>query len=253
MRFSKGIALVAFSVAAVGARAEDLTIVSKVTSQGGADQAPTTSTSYLSTAKFRVTSAKSDVIMDLAAGKYTVIDNAKKQYWEMTQDDMNAMAQRMNDSMRQATQQNPQAAKMMESMMGGMMAQATVTKGTGTKTVAGYACTDYLLSMGIMKQHLWVATDLTPPVSMGQWASAQRAMFAGSPMASSMGRLMEEFSKIPGFPLEIDSTTAVLSKTIASTSEAVEVKKGPIAASAFAVPDGYTKVASPLAGGRPSH
>jgi len=252
MRVLKGAALVLFSLAATTG-AEDLTIVSNVTSQGGPDSGPSTSTSYLTATKFRVTTKRSDVIMDMAAGKYTVIDNQKRQYWEMTQDDINAMTQRMNDSMRQATQQNPQAAKMMEGMLGGMMGQVTVTKGTATKKVAGYDCTDYLVSMGMMKQHFWITTELNPPVSMGQWASAQRAMFAGSPLASSMGKLMEEFGKIQGFPLANNSTTTILNKTIESTSEAVEVKKGPIPPSAFAVPEGYAKVASPLAAARPSH
>ena len=237
MRVLRTIGLVSCLVGAlaVSSRAEDLTIISKVTARG--EQG--TSTLYMTANKMRQSRLDVDMIVDLAAGKYVSINHKKKQYWEMTRDEFANVARPL--------QQNPQAAEMMERLMGGS-GQPVIQKGPGTKKIAGYDCEEYDVTMGKMiNEKLWVAPSLVPPFAIAEFMNAQKATYAGMPMASSMGKLMDEMAKIKGFPL--GTTNTVMNQT--SSSEATEVKLGPVPDSAFAIPADYTKVDSPL--GRMSH
>jgi hypothetical protein len=242
-----GVAACGLWLCTLPALADDLTITSKVVASKGQ---PATSTVYMTAGKMRTTGANADVIMDVASGKLVVIDNAKKQYWEATREEMNAAMQTASDAMTRASEQmkqNPQAAKMMEGLMGNMAGQVSVQKGTGSRKIAGYTCDEYVLSMGtMMKQQMWVTTELVPPMSIAQYATAQKALFAGSPLGSSMTKAMDEMSKVKGFPLATTTTISMLGQNQETSSEAIEIKKGPVPESVFTIPQGYSKTDSPF-------
>src|SRR6185436_2165279 len=101
---------------AVTAAAEDLTIVSTVTSGKGAS---TTSTQYLSTGRIRTSNPETDTIFDASSGRIAVVNHKKKEYYEFTREEMAA-------AMQQFEQQMQQAGPMMEKMMGGPMGEVTV-------------------------------------------------------------------------------------------------------------------------------
>jgi hypothetical protein len=52
--------------------------------------------------------------------------------------------------------------------------------------------------------------------------------------------------EIQGFTLAENVSVKVMGRSMDTTREAVEVKKGPIPAQTFAVPAGYKKVDSPM-------
>ena len=72
--------------ASVACMADDLTVVSNVTTNG---QPGGTQTSYISSDHIRHSeSTGNDVIIDLKSGAMTNIDGTKKTYYVMTKDDM---------------------------------------------------------------------------------------------------------------------------------------------------------------------
>ena len=67
------------------AAAEDLTIVSSVTTGKGA---PVTATQYITADKLRTSDGRYDTITDIASGRMVHIDHKKKSYWETTLEEM---------------------------------------------------------------------------------------------------------------------------------------------------------------------
>jgi hypothetical protein len=243
---------------AVPVVAEDLTIVFKTTGGGGGG----TSTSYYSSEKMRTGDAESETIVEYGAGKIVSIDHKKKEYSEITLAEMEAAmkaaAAKMEEANAQMKQQMasmpPAMREKMEAMMGGPASSVTVTKG-GTRQVAGYSCQDYVVAMGqTLTTKICATTALqfpAPNVDYRKFASfaGAGAAMANNPMFKSMGKMADEMKKIEGFTIAEATAMKMMGKSMDSSKEAVEIKKGPIPASAFDVAQvakGYKKVAHPV-------
>src|SRR5689334_13670774 len=95
MRITLSAALLV-AVAATAA-AQDMTIVSRVTRDGGA---PETRTSYISSDRIRISQPEgNEAILDLKSGDMTVLDSRKKTYYIITQKDLDDMAAAMKERM----------------------------------------------------------------------------------------------------------------------------------------------------------
>ena len=229
--------------------ADDLTIVSKNSDN---DEAPTTSTSYYASDRMRVANPDgSEVMAEYGSGQITMIDHAKKQYSVITRQELEAAAQKMGAQLKQMEEQMknmpPAVREKMAGMMGGATAAIDVQKGQGGRTVAGYACENWLVTVGTMvKQEQCLTTQLEFP---GQPWEAMKGLSASmsGPMGKTMEQMYEKFKEMKGVPLSSSGTTKILGKTITSKTEVVEVKKGPIPGSAWALPAGYKQVESPMA------
>jgi hypothetical protein len=130
----------------------------------------------------------------------------------------------------------------------------TVTKG-GTRQVAGYACQDYTIAMGqAMTSKVCATTALqfpAPNVDYRKFASftGSATAMANNPMFKSMGRMADEMKKIEGFTIADSMSMKMMGKSIDSSKEAVEIKKGPIPAASFdvaAIAKGYKKTPHPV-------
>jgi hypothetical protein len=251
-------ALFAAALCAVPALAEDLTIVFKSTGSGGGG----TSTSYYSSEKMRTGGADSETIIEYAAGKIVTIDHKKKEYSEITLAEMEAALKAASAKMEEANAQMqqqmasmpPAVREKMEQMMGGVASSVTVTKGD-SRQVAGYTCQDYTVAMGQMMTSKVCATTAlqfpAPNVDYRKFASfsGSAAAFAGNPMFKNMDKLTAEMKKIEGFTIAESTSMKMMGKSMDSSKEAVEIKKGPIPASAFdvaALTQGYKKVPHPV-------
>ena len=151
----RSVAAFALSAFALSVSAEDVTIT--FTSTDGA-----TTTHASSKDRIRMNSGKTDTIMEFASGKIVTIDNQKKEYSEMTVEEIDAAMKGMSAQMEQAMAQIP---PQMREKMAGMMAAAevTVTKGA-TRTIAGYPCQTFTLAMGAnMTQESCNSTALISP------------------------------------------------------------------------------------------
>lgn len=248
-------------LAALPAAAEDLTIVQKTTKD---NEPAATRTSYISSDKLRVTNPDgTEVIVDAAGGKFTMIDNKKKEYYTVTQKDMDAMAaqieakmKEMEPQMKRAQEQMknmpPEMRERMEKMMGGMAAAVDVHKGTGGRKIAGYSCENWVIALGeLSRTDQCLTTELQFPLQPWEafkgFTSRMQHMTAMGPAGKGMSQLQEKMKDVKGFPLATTTTTKVLGKTSTTSSEVTEIKKGPIPASAWALPAGYKQVESPMA------
>lgn len=251
-------AALAMFVLVAGANAEDLTMVAKVTENG---KAPVMSTSYFSSDRIRMAQPGGhDVIFDLRSGDTTILDANKKTYYVITRkdiEDMTAMInERMNSpEMKKAQEQMkslpPEQQKRMQEMMGGMFA-VHVTKENSGRTIAGYRCTDYTMTIGqFSRTEQCLTTELKfPEATWRQFKnsldSMQSMMRAMGPMAKGMESMTEEMQKMKGIPLATTTTTTIMGRKSVSTSEVTSITHDPIPATAWAVPAGYTKVESPM-------
>jgi hypothetical protein len=221
-------------VGSMAAAADDLTITSKVTS---GTSAPTTSTQYFGATRLRTSNGTSDTIFDVSSGQITFVDHKDKSYWQTSQAEMMAGFKAMDEQMKGAM------GAMMEKMMGGNP-PVVVTKGTQPRTIAGYPTEHWVVTSGDWKYEVWTTPDLALPT---QYYDAMKTTgMAMGPLGKRLVALFEEMKKIKGFPLATSTSMKIMGKTQASTTEATEVKKGAIPASAFEVPAGYKKKDSPM-------
>ncbi len=220
------------SLAGLPAGAEDLTIVSSVTTGKGA---PVTATQYITTDKVRTSDGRLDTIFDVASGRMVHIDHKKKTYWETSLEEMRAQFAEVEKML----DENPMMASML-----GTATTVDVQKGSGSREVAGFTCDQYLMSIGQKFQfELWAARGLKRPI---QYYDAKKMVYATmGPMASRFDKLYEEMKEIDGFPLYTKIDTGVMGMNLKTVSEATEVRKGPIPADTFEPPAGYKKKKSP--------
>jgi hypothetical protein len=250
MRFAT-VALTLLTFAASPAFA-DLTITSNYSKDGAA---PQTATSYISGDHARMSQPDGNqVIVDFTSGTMTMIDAAKKTYWTMTKADWDAVAAKMNETMNSPEMKNlpPEVQEKMQAMMGGMMT-VNVEKTGKTRTIAGYKCQEFNISIGTFsKSTECVTEELKLPAQ--SWAKYREftdrlktMMAAMGPMAKSVGTMQEQLKKVQGFPIATNTTISIMGRTSSSTSEVTSVKEGAIDPSAWQVPAGFKKVDSPMA------
>jgi hypothetical protein len=234
-----GLALAALLVALPRpAVAEDLTIVSTVNTPRGTTR---TQTQYLSASRLRVSGDERDTIVDLVSGKITLLDNRRKEYSETTLAELRGFLDQMDAAM---------AGRPIVDGAIGATASVSVEKGASGRRVAGYDTDPYTLTMGdSMRMEVWMTTALQPPP---HYFDARKILYATrGPIGRRYDRLYDEMKKIAGFPLAtaLDSRMRVTRRQV--STEATEVRKGPIPESTFAAPAGYKKIESPFGGGRP--
>ena len=193
----------------------------------------------------RMQQERMDVVVDLATGTMTMIDHDKKQYWQMTKEDIEALSKTMSDRLAQM-QKDPQAAAMMEKLMGAM-GPVKLEHGTETKTIVGYPCTQYTITMGEgMKMIYWTTTALQPPFTSDQMYSAMSGILRANPMLGRMSSVFDEMKKMKGIPLASSTAMSMGPVHVENSSEATEVKTGAVPASTFDIPAAYKKVDSPM-------
>jgi hypothetical protein len=270
MRFATH-ALAALVLAALPAAAEDLTFTAKVTKDG----APAgTSTTYISADHARFSQSQGqEAILDLTTGNTTVINGAKKEYFVITPQDWDTLSARMKDAMNspemQKAQQQmkeaqekmknlpPDVQKKMQAMMnGGMMGAAAAdveVKKLGTsRKIAGYSCDDWTWSYGQMTKTDQCLTSQLPVPTQAlerfrEYSLKMMSMMqAMGPMAKGAAQFQEKMRDMKGIPLSSTTTVNVMGHNSTTTTEVTEVKKGPIPASTWQPPAGYTKVDNPM-------
>lgn len=220
------------------AGAEDLTIVSTVTTPRGTTR---TQTQYLAGSRMRLTGDERDTVVDLVAGTVTILDNRRKEYSVTTVEELRAFVDQIDAAM---------AGRPLFDGSVGALSGVTVEKGTGGRKIAGYDTEPYVLTMGdSLRMEVFMTTALDPPA---HYFDARKIVYASlGPLGRRFDRLYDEMKKIKGFPLatSLDYRLRVARRQI--TTEATEVRKGPIPDSTFVVPSDYKKIDSPFGGGRP--
>jgi Domain of unknown function (DUF4412) len=258
MQFRTGSVALALLAIAMPAAADELTMVSKMTRDG----ASSTATSYLSSDRARtVQPGGQEAIIDFKTGQITSIDNNKREYFVITRQDMEQMKARLQETMNSPEMQRaqeqmknlpPEVQKKMQGMMGGMAASVDVHKLGTSRKIAGYSCDDWTMTMGTFsKTEECLTTELPLPpqawTAYKDFADSMQSMMASfGPMAKGMTELQAKMRDMRGYPLAVSTTVGMMGRSMATSSEVVEVKRGPIPASAWEVPAGYKKVENPM-------
>ena len=197
---------------------------------------------------FKVVNPTMVMILRMDQEKIYNVDPAKKTYSEMTFAEMEAYAKKAGDKMAAFREKiknlPPDQRKQMEGMaglMGGAEAPVEVSATGEKKTIAGFACTRYLMKRGDKEMMtLWVTKDVT-----GFDNLRKDLMEFGKRTAAltNMSGLSEAYQKIDGFPMETEMD--MMGKM---TMVVTKVEKRSTPAGEFSVPAGYTKTDSPLMG-----
>lgn len=254
-----GVIAAVVSVGGALAAAQDLTIVSKVSRDGGP---PETTTSYLSSERMRMAHGEGrEAMVDYKLGQMISIDSKKKTYSVMTQKDMDDFATKMHERM-----DSPEMRKAREAMKDLPPEQRKAIEGFGaglfevekegtSRKIAGYSCENWTISMGkISRSEECLTSELKFPAQMfdmyKHYMESMRAMMTSmGGMGVDFTKMSEQFKKLKGYPLAVTTTVDIMGHKSVTVSEVVEVKKGSIPASAWEIPADYTKVDSPLARG----
>ena len=207
--------------------ADDLTIVSKATRDGGE---PTTATSYLSTDRARMVQPDGqEAILDLKTGQITVIDGRKKEYFVVTRQDMEQMKTRIQQTMNSPEMQKaqdqmknlpPEVQKRMQGMMGAATGSFDVKKAGTTRKIAGYNCDNWTVTLGqFSKTEQCMTTELPVPVqtwdAYRDFAEGMRSMMASmGPMSKGMADIAAKMKEMRGYPLAVSNTSSFMGRSM---------------------------------------
>ena len=221
----------AFLAVAAAAPAEDLTIVSKVTLRSSEN----TSKHWITSEWSRSSTRDSTAIVHLADGRVTVIDDRRKEYWELAADDMEDYWYDLTRRLRTSG-----AGDIWD-----LRAKPKLEKLTGQQKIAGYDCEHWSLDIGdgALELDFWVAPSLQPPA--GYYDGRRILAVTTGPMGVLFEKAFEELKKVKGYPLSMTTIVRTPMSRTEATEEATEVRKGAIPASTFQVPEGYKKVKPP--------
>lgn len=187
-----------------------------------------------------------EMIMRMDKGMIYSVDRGKKEYWEMTFEELEGVMKKLQGTMdaRMAEMRKQMAGmpeeqrKMVEQMMGGAMGgkdEPISVKKTGeTKTISSYPCTKYVVTQGKRDVvTMWTTRDVKEFQEMAkEWQEFGKRMAQLTP---TVGKAMAEgISQVEGFPVRVE--------TGAMTSVVKTVRKSVTPAAEFTVPAGYKKV-----------
>jgi hypothetical protein len=127
-----------------------------------------------------------------------------------------------------------------------------VKKTGASRKVAGFSCEEWTITMGTMtSMKECVTSELQYPVhawdTYKEFAEGMKSlMSAMGPMAKSGADLAEKLKAMKGFPVATTTSVDIMGRKSTSETEVTEVRKGPIPASAWEIPAGYSKVENPM-------
>ncbi len=241
------VSCLAFFVAA-SACGQGLYWESSITRKGEDEKA--LSKSYYMPQMFKEKGSSEDqwVIVRLDRKMFVVVNDADREYSEMTFDELERMMKKVGGKMsgamaemeKQMASLTPEQRKMMKEMMGGKLpgmksdAKVEVTSSGEKKSVNGYSCTKYVVKRGGEEFiTLWTTDEIEGIGTMGEeMKEFGRRMAALNPMGDLSET--EAMINVDGFPMqtEVADVTTVVTK----------VEKKNIPAAEFEVPAGYKKV-----------
>ncbi len=243
--------------AVVPAAAQDLTIISKVTIDGRPAEPRS---SYLSRDHVRMSQGDGkESILDFQTAHMTILDSKTRTYYVITKQDMDAMTARVKEQlnspeMKRAQEQMKSLSAEDRKKMDAMSAMFTldVQKTGTTRRIAGYTCENWKITFGEMsKTEECLTNELQFPVQAWDmyktYAESMKSLMAAmGPMAKNMAAMQEKFKGMRGIPLATTTAINVMGHSTTTVSEVTEVRRGPIPASAWEIPAGYTKVDNPM-------
>lgn len=144
-------------------------------------------------------------------------------------EEMKKMLESMPPEQREMMEQQMQQAMQMQSAMS---EPPKVTKTGKKEKILGHTCEEYRFEWGAMNWDMWTCEEIVPDIDFSRF-------YQGFEVAKPM---MEELTKIKGFPLKTIMTTGMAGTTSRTTSEVTKLKTKTIKSSEFELPQGYRQV-----------
>ncbi|MBK1721667.1 DUF4412 domain-containing protein [Thiocystis violacea] len=202
------------------------------------------SKTYVAHDKMKVVSSDpqgSDMILDPATGTMTFLNDAAKEYYQINAKSMmEGMSQPGMDQMRAMLEQN----------------KVSVEKTDETQKINDWNCRKYLVhKTGMMEieQEIWATEDVdidlqryTDLMSM----SGPAGLLGDSPAAKAQ---REEMDKVKGYPILTKAKMQMMGANMETESEVKVIRKEPMAADFFEIPEGYAQKEMGMPGGAGEH
>lgn len=155
--------------------------------------------------------------------KVWMIHLEKKQYSEMSLDEIKQMAQ-MGKAMMQNVQEQ----------------EYKFRKTNNTKKINQWNCYEVVAEGGMMKQTLWLSEDL--PYGKDVYYNFYKDL----PEFQEMAESIYNSEELKGFPVASETEMNMMGMKIKSRSELITIKEENIPGSIFELPQGLEKIESPL-------
>jgi hypothetical protein len=226
-------------------QADDLTIVFRMTGPGGEGVATHTFTAT----RVRFDHGDEATLVDFETGRMVSLSIRMKEYSETTFAEVERAMTSMSAEMEKAMAGIPEGLR--SKMMREAAKEVTVTRGE-TREVAGIACQNYTVALGEKhRMETCTATSIQPPFDPLNFRKLALAMASVGPGNSGVNKMVEKMREIPGLSLASSTSLRILGRKIETVMEATQIRKGPVDASVFAIPQGFKKVDSPFATTKP--
>ena len=200
-------------------------------------------THYFTAAMGRFDQGDRATIVNFASGRVVNISMRKQQYSETTLAEIERAMTSMSAQMEKAMAGIPEGLR--NQMMGDASQEVAVTKGEA-RTIAGLSCQNYVVTLGEkMRMETCAATAIKPPFDPRNFRDLALATSPIGPGNSGINRMVEKMRAIEGIPIASATSLSLLGKTVETSMEATEIRKGPIDPSIFDTPSGFKKVDSP--------
>jgi hypothetical protein len=213
-------------------RRDDLVLRQRITSTAPSTQ-PVEEVRYLTPTSRITDDAHSRSIVDLATERMTTIDKDRKTYSVTTFQEL----QRASVVQQRRVEQAPAELKW-------LLDPPVDVQPTGRRQkIGGFDAREYIFASGEVSGAVWIADDLRAPMAGPAWEKFTTAVGGNQGPA---GKLEQALSKLDGLPVRAISTTAFGADKVTITTEVVEVRHEPPPAEILAVPEGFTKIDTPV-------
>jgi hypothetical protein len=227
-----------FLLVAPAARAGDLTIRQRTTTNAAGQSSTREEMQYAHGDVLVIDAADTRTIVDVVAKTMTVADKAKKTYFVMTFDDMRKQA----EAVRSRVAKMPaDVRKMLEEMLGSGGAVTLEPTGKHEK-IAGFDASEQELSGGPFHGSIWTTDAIELPDGVRRW----RELAAGATAEGGPARpLAEALARVHGLPLRSAMTATVGPGSFTTTIEVLEASTKAPPPEVLALPAGFTRVDAP--------
>ena len=168
------------------------------------------------------------IIMDLKEKMFYEMDKATKTYKKNSIEKMGLSAITGEDT--EEVENNP----MVQAMLKTLSQSFKITPTSETKTVAGYPCRKYLVSVMMANSEYWVTNKFKGYDELKTIGQKTGKLLANNPTMKQMN-VAGMIQELDGLPVQ--TITEIMGGTVTTTVKKIEQKK--LDASLFKVPSGY--------------
>lgn len=204
-----------------------------------------TATHYYTASKVRFDQGDAATVVDFATGRIVNILVAKKQFSETTFEEIEQAMTSVSAQMEKAMAGIPEGLR--KKMVGDAARDVTVTRGD-VRTVASVPCQNYVVALDEKtRMETCAALDFDLPFDR---AHLRNLALVAAPIAkghSGLNKMVGKLRELPGLSLASSMGLSLMGRKIETSTEATEIRRGPVDPAHFEIPQDFQKIDSPFA------